>query len=92
MITPANPENGKQLTYTAFSGYVNPTSYTFEGVEEGNYHRRSTGRDLFLASFRVLHHRCQPERKPDFRFHRSVYRPVWAERNRVALPHHVELQ
>ena len=37
MIAPANPENGKQLTYTAFSGYVNPTSYTFEGVEEGNY-------------------------------------------------------
>ena len=24
MIAPANPENGKQLTYTAFSGYVNP--------------------------------------------------------------------
>ncbi len=37
MIAPADPSNGKQLTYTAFSGYVNPTSYTFEGVEDGNY-------------------------------------------------------
>lgn len=37
MTAPADPETGKQLTYTAFSGYVNPASYTFEGVEVGNY-------------------------------------------------------
>ena len=37
MIAPANPETGKQLTYTAWSGYVPCETYTFEGVEAGNY-------------------------------------------------------
>ena len=37
MLAPANPETGKQLTYTAWSGYVPCETYTFEGVEAGNY-------------------------------------------------------